>query len=141
MNIAEGPENRGETPLSGDGNGAVKPPYRLLIVDDEDDLRFLIRAILGDLGWEADEAADGHEALAKLTTQKYDLVLLDHRMPGMDGAEVYDKLRAVGILVPVILITAATQVAEIAMAHGISKFLGKPFGIDDLVRVVEDLPP
>jgi CheY-like chemotaxis protein len=110
---------------------------RLLIADDESDLRFLVGSIYGDLGWDVDEAADGPEALAKLEQFHYDLVLLDHRMPGLNGGQVYDALCARGILVPVVLITAAARGEEIAAQHGITKFLGKPFGIDDLLEITE----
>lgn len=109
---------------------------RLLIVDDEDDLRFWVGVIFDDLGWRVDEATDGNSALVKLSQYQYDLVLLDHRMPGLSGGEVYDQLRATGNQVPVVLITAATKAADIAAEHGISNYLGKPFGIDDLLEIV-----
>jgi len=114
---------------------------RLLIVDDEPDLRMLVGVVFDDLGWRVDEAADGCEALTKLQTEMYDLVLLDHRMPGMSGAEVYAQVRAAGNAVPVVLVTAARQVEEIAARHGFSMFLGKPFGIDDLIQIVDKMAP
>jgi len=110
---------------------------RVLIADDESDLRFLVGSIYCDLGWNVDEAANGPEALAKIERFHYDLVLLDHRMPGLSGGQVYDQLRAKGIRVPVVLITAATGVAEIAAKHGIQKYLSKPFGIDELLEITE----
>lgn len=110
---------------------------RLLIVDDESDLRFLVGSIYSDMGWHVDQAANGLEALAKIAGSHYDLVLLDHRMPGLSGGEVYDELKARGIQVPVVLITAATSIAEIAAHHGFAKYLSKPFGIDDLLEITE----
>ena len=118
-----------------------KPPCRLLVAEDEAELRMLPGVLFHDMGWQVDEAADGLEALAKMQTQFYDLVLLDYRMPGLNGAEVYDHLRKEGKEPPVVLVTAAKQVAEIASTHGIPRFLGKPFGIDDLLRVVDDIAP
>lgn len=110
---------------------------RLLIVDDESDLRFVVGSIYLDLGWLVDEAANGIEALAKIEQFHYDLVLLDHRMPGLTGGQVYDELQVRGNCVPVILITAATGVEEIAARHGIPKYLAKPFGIDELLEITE----
>jgi CheY-like chemotaxis protein len=108
---------------------------RLLIADDEADLRTLVRMIFDDLGWWVDEAADGCEALRKLQTEVYDLVLLDHRMPYLTGGEVYGALCAKGINIPTVLVSAAKQVEEIAGRHGIP-YLEKPFSIDDLLDVV-----
>lgn len=136
MNTIEKPPpiHLSETPLF--GGDVTKTRCRLLIADDEADLRFLLSTLFVDLGWSVDEAADGHEALAKLEAQTYDLVLLDHRMPGLNGGEVYDRLSDLGKVVPVILVTAAKQVAEIATRHGIPMYLGKPFGIDDLLDLI-----
>lgn len=112
-------------------------PCRVLIADDEADLRFLLSTLFVDLGWNVDEAADGHEALAKLEGGTYDLVLLDHRMPGLNGGEVYERMRSAGKIFPAILVTAAKQVTKIAAHHGFSMYLGKPFGIDDLLEVID----
>ena len=109
----------------------------MLIADDEADLRTLVRMIFDDLGWWVDEAADGCEALRKLQTEVYDLVLLDHRMPGLTGGEVYGALCSKGINIPTVLVSAAKQIEEIAGRHGIP-YLEKPFSIDDLLGVVDE---
>lgn len=116
-------------------------PCRLLIVDDEADLRMLLRTIFNDLGWRVDEAVDGCEALKKLQAERYDLVLLDHRMPGLTGGEVYGALSSTGISVPAVLLSAAKPIEEIANHYGIPVYLGKPFSIDELLEVVDKVSP
>ena len=61
---------------------------RILVADDEPDIRFLLEAHLRRRGWQVDEAATGTEALDLLRTQEYAAAILDHRMPGASGLEV-----------------------------------------------------
>ncbi|MBN2015745.1 response regulator [Candidatus Dojkabacteria bacterium] len=66
---------------------------RVLIVDDEPDLRMMFKDILGTFGYELDEASDGVECLEKLKKGKYDLILLDLMMPRMDGMEALTRIK------------------------------------------------
>lgn len=116
-------------------------PRRLLLVDDEHELRQLLAMVLADAGWDVVEAEDGERALESLGGQRFDVVLLDHRMPGLSGSEVYQRLRAAGDRTPVVLMTAARNVRELARALGVSHFLGKPFDIDELLAIVDDVSP
>lgn len=80
--------------------------YRILVVDDEEHLRLLYEKELKKDGYEVDLAASGKEALKKFENEKPDLVLLDIKMPGMDGLEVMNRILSIDNKMPVILNTA-----------------------------------
>ena len=69
---------------------------RVLVVDDEDDIRSMLGIVLSTEGWDVDEAADGREALLRAAAGRYDLVVLDLRMPEMSGLDVAQRLVADG---------------------------------------------
>lgn len=117
-------------------NHRASPPCRALVADDEEDFRGLLVLVLTDAGWEVVEAEDGDQALQALLAHSFDVALLDHRMPGLTGSEVYRQLRASGREVPVILMTAASQIQEIATALGITEYIGKPLNLDDLFQAI-----
>jgi DNA-binding response OmpR family regulator len=79
---------------------------KILVVDDEENIRFLYQEELEDEGYTVDVAAHGQEALEKVNTFRPDLVTLDIRMPGMDGVETLRKIREVQRNLPVILCSA-----------------------------------
>src|SRR3989337_3938667 len=79
---------------------------RILVVDDEEGLRLLYKEELEDEGWEVELAASGEESLEKLERDSIDLVLLDIKMPGMDGVEVLRRVKEKWKDLPVILCTA-----------------------------------
>jgi CheY-like chemotaxis protein len=87
---------------------ADRGALRILVVDDDSAMRQRLRGLLEKEGWEVDEAADGREALVRLTKQRPGLVLLDLVMPGMDGFEFLAELqrRPDDRSVPVVLLTA-----------------------------------
>jgi DNA-binding NtrC family response regulator len=112
----------------------------VLIVDDEKDLRDGLSEAVRDLGYEPRAAASGREALAITATSKPDAVLLDLRMPDMDGLEVLTRLRAGadGANVPVAIITAHATAANTieAMRLGAFDHLTKPIGREDLASLL-----
>jgi DNA-binding response OmpR family regulator len=110
-----------------------------LIVDDEKNIRFTLAETLAALPLEADVAADGEEALRLLEDNRYSLMLLDLRMPGMDGIEVLRRVREIRPEIPVILLTAygTVDVAVEAMKLGAVDFLSKPFHPADLQLVIK----
>lgn len=110
---------------------------KVLIADDDDGIRETLVEVLEDEGWTPVSARNGQEALAKAIEEPFDLLILDHRMPGLLGGEVHATLRERGMRVPVILMTAANRVQELAQSFGIPLFLGKPFRMDDLLRMLE----
>ncbi len=113
-------------------------PGRILIVDDEPNVRLVFRTTLESTGHELALAEDGGSALTWLQAERADLVLLDLQMPGLGGMEVLERLRAAGNDVPVIIITAHGSVpdAVAAMKLGAIDFLAKPITPDGLRKAV-----
>lgn len=111
----------------------------VLIIDDDRNLRFAFRRVLDARTYTIDEAGTGEEGLAMATSQPYDVILLDLRMPGMSGMEVLQKLLALDSKTPVIMMTAfgTTDTAIQAMKHGAYDFVLKPFDIEEIQRVVQ----
>jgi two-component system phosphate regulon response regulator PhoB len=103
----------------------------ILIADDEPAIRELIRFTLEDERIELVEAADGLEALALARQTRPELILLDVRMPGLDGVEVCRRLRAEAAHARtcIVMLTAASQPADRAraLAAGATEYLAKPF--------------
>ncbi len=79
---------------------------RVLVVDDEDDIRSMLGIVLSTEGWDVDEAADGREALLRAAAGRYDLVVLDLRMPEMSGLDVAQRLVADGFEGRLVLFSA-----------------------------------
>ncbi|OFX19353.1 MAG: hypothetical protein A2V77_19160 [Anaeromyxobacter sp. RBG_16_69_14] len=118
---------------------AMAPPTsrRILVVDDNDALRSNIRELLEDEGWEVREARDGKEAMEAVAGFHPAVMLLDYRLPEMDGGEVLRRLGAIHAEPRVVLMTASAEVREIAMQHGLRFYVPKPFHSDDLLDTVE----
>jgi len=112
---------------------------RVLIADDEKNMRWVLRQALEAEGYEVAEAADGKEALSAVGEQEPDIVVLDHKMPAPDGMEVLRRLRAKGHRFPVIMLTAHgnVQTAVEAMKAGANEYLTKPFDLDELKLAIE----
>ncbi|MGH2358858.1 MAG: response regulator [Candidatus Limnocylindria bacterium] len=109
----------------------------VLVVDDEPGIRATVAEMLSLEGYAVDEAANGAEALAAVERKRPDLVLLDLRMPVLDGWGFVSALRSRGLTVPIVVMTAARDTghwAEAIPAHGT---LAKPFGYDELMAAVE----
>jgi DNA-binding response OmpR family regulator len=113
----------------------------ILIVDDEPNVRLGFRTALETAGYSVDEAVDGPDALDRLGRSRVALVLLDLRMPGMDGMEVLRRLRDAGNGVPVVIVTAHGSIpdAVAAMKLGAIDFLSKPLMPNELRHVVRDV--
>ena len=109
----------------------------ILIVDDDPGLRESFRLILEDR-YELIEAVDGRQALETVRRSEVDLVLLDIRLPEMDGIEVLERIKTIDDQVEVVLVTAVKTVrtAVAAMKLGAFDYLTKPFEEDDLLSVV-----
>lgn len=106
-------------------------PYRILIVDDEDAHRRLEKDILDSPEFEVSEAENGEQALELLLQDSFDVVLLDKRMPGIDGDEVCRRIRQDlnQTLLPVLMVTASNGREELlaSMKAGASDFIRKPY--------------
>jgi CheY-like chemotaxis protein len=111
-------------------HGPFKPPVRVLIVDDHADVRFLVRVILGDAGPDvefAGEASGAHEAIDALEAAQPDVVVLDARMPGVDGFEAAAMLLERRPGLPILLCSAIVddEIRTRAEAAGIAACLSK----------------
>lgn len=113
---------------------------KLLIIDDESNIRLMLRLALEHVGHTVEQAGDGIEGLEKFGQgAAWDLVLLDHRMPGMEGIEVLRELRRRNPHARVVMITAfgTVDLASEAIRAGATDFLRKPFTIEVLREAVE----
>jgi DNA-binding response OmpR family regulator len=110
----------------------------ILIVDDEKNIRLTLSQALETLGAEIDTAANGEEALAKLKGREFGLILLDIRMPGMDGMEVLRRVREIRPDIRIIMITAygTIESAVEALKLGAVDFLQKPFDPEEIRELV-----
>lgn len=111
--------------------------YRILVADDEPDIRGVLALYLENAGYEVAQAADGVEALEALRTQQVDLVLLDVMMPRLDGYEVLKSVRRESD-VPVIVVSAKGQDPEkiLGLDLGADDYLVKPFNpLEAVARV------
>jgi len=116
------------------GSTAVMARERILVVDDSEGTRSLCSKILEKEGYVTDTAADGAEALEKIKSEPYDLILTDLMMPHMDGLELLEHAQKEHPGVPVIIITAYASVATAveAMKKGAYDYVPKPFNPGEL---------
>lgn len=116
---------------------------RILVVDDQEDIRDMARIVLEGAGYGVTTVRGGREALAELRRGRFDLVLLDINMPEMDGWTVLRLLRqdADTLRVPVAMFSIKSEVRDKihGMQEGAIDYITKPFGVDELVRRVERL--
>lgn len=109
----------------------------ILIVEDESDIRSILKEILSDEGFEVCEAKDGQEGLEHLRSRTFDMVISDIRMPKMDGLEFLQHSRGLHLTVPFVFLTAfndSDNTAE-ALRLGAFDFIRKPFNHNHVVAV------
>ena len=112
---------------------------KILVVEDEEAIRTGLIDVLVYHGYAVDSAATGPDGLRKASTGKFDLVLLDIMLPGMDGYEICDRIRAEDRNQPIIMLTAKTSDEEIVqgLKLGADDYVSKPFSIQQLVLRIE----
>lgn len=137
---AGGPPRRDEPPSS----SAAQPRPRgegqhdtVLVVDDDTSILDTVSAILSGEGYDVVSAASGQEALDAVARKRPQLILLDMRMPIMDGWAVARALRDQGVDVPIVVMTAAESAKRWADEVGAEGYLAKPFGLDELLATVD----
>lgn len=115
---------------------------RILVVDDDESIRQIVRLCLTDEGYEVFEASNGVDALEMLPDCQPDLILLDLRMPVMDGWEFARRYRlGPGPHVPIVAFIAALNAQLECADLEATSILPKPFDLDDLLAIVRDLVP
>ncbi len=109
--------------------------FRILVVEDDVELRRLFSRVLSRNGYEPIEAADGAQALEILDTEKADLIISDIMMPRMDGFELTATLREAGYILPVLMITAAGSFHDMkkGFLSGTDDYMVKPVNVDEMV--------
>ena len=114
---------------------------RIMVVDDDADVRGLLRTTLDGDGFEIIEARDGQQALELAAKEPPDLVILDWQMPGLSGPEVLTQLKRHEAPPPVILLTAQLEprYSTLAQIFGADAYLTKPFSPLQLSDIVESL--
>jgi len=117
----------------------MKRQLRVLVVEDEEAIRTGLIDVLVFHGYEVDSAATGPDGLEKALTGRFDLILLDIMLPGMDGYEICDRVRAGDRNQPIIMLTAKTSDEEIiqGLKLGADDYVPKPFSVQQLVLRVE----
>ncbi len=117
-------------------SGGVRPGH-ILVVDDEDAIRELVGTYLRDEGFVVHEAADGEAALEAFGRERPDLVVLDLRLPGVDGLEVLRQIRATSATYVIVLTARAEEVDKlIGLELGADDYVTKPFSPRELVARV-----
>lgn len=119
---------------------SVSVKANILVVDDEGVIRSLFKTILGDLGHRVTDAETAVKGLELVKQQDFDLVFLDLKMPGMDGAELFHQIKAIKPKLPVIIITGYpdSEMMGRALAYGPFGVMNKPFGESDIVDAVNN---
>src|SRR6187549_1972353 len=112
---------------------------RVLIVDDDPGQRSLLDSFLRSQGFDTVVATSGERALETLRTEKFSMMISDVRMPGMSGLETLRRARQEHATLPVLLVTAYTDIREAvgAMRDGAVNYLGKPIDLDELLANVQ----
>lgn len=114
---------------------------RILLVEDEEALRMTLIDRLKDEGYEVDFAADGEQGLEKATHEPFDLVLLDVMLPRKSGFDVCRDIRAGGMAVPILMLTARGQSMDkvVGLKIGADDYVTKPFDAMELMARIEAL--
>ena len=112
---------------------------RVLVVDDDPDLVQLISGMLEILGYPVVTAANGAEALEAVDRDRPSLVVLDARMPILDGKGFSKSLKDKGVKIPILVITGAPDARRWAQDIGADGYLAKPFELTDLLEAVQRL--
>ena len=114
------------------------PIGRVLVVDDDEDIRTLLRAALTDAGYEVTMAADGQDAIEAVRRRRPDVILLDLMMPRVSGWGFTERYaREPGPHAPIIVITAASGQVLRLPEQGVTRVVPKPFSVDALLSHVE----
>lgn len=113
--------------------------YRILVLDDDEDIREIYVEALIQSGYQVDSAADGQAGWEALQIRKYDLLITDHEMPRLTGLELVKKVRTSGM--PLAIIMASGQMSSEELKHHpsleVAAALPKPFSPAELVKVVQ----
>lgn len=114
---------------------------RILLVDDEDSIRNLVKFNLEEEGYEVVTAIDGKKALQKYHDEHFDLLILDVMLPEVDGFSIAEQVRLTNLDIPIIMLTAkdSSQDRIMGLRRGADDYLTKPFNLEELLLRVQKL--
>jgi DNA-binding response OmpR family regulator len=112
---------------------------KILVVEDEQHQRELYAMELQDEGYEVDQASNGKEAFEKVKNNRYDLVILDIRMPEMDGIEALGKILSRDKKIPIIIYTAYSNYKSNFMTWTADAYITKSSNLDELKRKIQEI--
>jgi DNA-binding NtrC family response regulator len=120
------------------GGKESDPMVRILVIEDDEEMRSLLEDFLRDEGYEAESALNGFEGLRKLAQETFDLVLTDVRMPGLTGLDILPAIKRIRPEVPVMVITAfgSKEIHRRALERGASSYLEKPIRFAKLKALI-----
>jgi len=113
----------------------IEKHVEVLVIDDEELIRLLFEETLGKLGYKVVIAKNGSEGLELIKQRDFDLLFLDLKMPGMDGAEIFRQVKTINPNLPVVIITGYpnSDMMDRALAHGPFGIMKKPFTDVDII--------
>jgi two-component system response regulator (stage 0 sporulation protein F) len=116
-----------------------RPKPLVLVVDDDPDIRIILRKTLEGLNYAVEEANNGAEGLTKAMEQRPDAILMDQRLPDVAGYEVHLHLVQLGVRIPTVLMSGYPGVDQLARAAGIQHFLQKPLAYENFQSFMTEL--
>ncbi len=126
--------------MSGEANAGTGPSARILIVDDEAQIRRFLRISLVSEGYQVLEAGTGHEGIELAATRQPDLVVLDLGLPGMDGKQVLEEIRGWSHVPVIVLSVRADEQEKVRVLDaGANDYVTKPFGLQEFLARVRNL--
>lgn len=127
-------------PASAASKGKSNTPKTILIAEDENSLRFLLKELLQSYNYNVISASDGIETLKLFSTSKCDILIIDKKMPGMDGVECIKEIRKNNLEVPIILASGSiTSDENLVSSLKISYLLSKPYNLDEIISAIENI--
>lgn len=130
-----GPRPDGREPAPRDDVCAESIRPRVLLVEDDPELREMLVHLLSDSGYAVDAVMDGQAGLHRALTQDYRILVIDRGLPGIEGLDLTRRLRRTGVRVPVLILTAYGALADrvAGLDAGAEDYLVKPFEVDELL--------
>jgi DNA-binding NtrC family response regulator len=114
---------------------------KILIIEDDDEMRSLLKDFIEEEGYEADSVEKGTFAFRKLMTESFDLIITDIRMPGYSGLEILPELKRLQPDIPIVVITAfgSEEVYRKALSRGAYAYLEKPIHFHQLKELIHEV--
>src|SRR4030067_1907036 len=114
---------------------------RILVIEDDEEMRALLKDFFLEEGFETDSVSNGSEAFRKLVKESFDLVITDIRMPGLTGLDIIPGIKKLQPNVPIIVITAfgSDEIRLRAMERGATAYLEKPLHFHELRTMIREI--